>query len=935
MLRIFFAAIVVLIGGVAHAERRVALVIGIDEYKSIGKLDNPVDDAQAFGDTLKALEFEVTLELNRDLRRLRRALEDFRMDAAGADVALIFFAGHGVEILGENRLLPTDTDASSLETLKASTLPLEEVRETVAAVAKVGLIVLDACRNDPFGVAVGGSNEGGPGRSATAVAQDVIEKAKPGLGRVGRAEGILFAFAAAPGETASDGSGGHSPFTAALVKYFGTEGIEVRSALTLIQQEVYDLSRGKQLPYIENGMPALFFAAPTKEERPERERLLLAMAEITPELRTEVERIAAEKDMPLAPLYAALISTDIRAMTPVERGRRLEEAAGIFVAMQAEARMRDSDDQEVTRLRQEAEKQLRLGAIETARATLNAAIGINSNLRKTFKKQYLSGWEGYVASTLSEAAMRVQKGDVAAVGLHYRDAIVDYEAAAALYDEVSGNIPDNDQRLRARALWSLGDMLLNVGNLGAAREAYGKSRDLLTAPSAEAGDERRQRDLALVFSRIGDIEWTAGDAGNAVEAYDASLDIYRKLYESEPGNAQAGGNLWIAYSKVGDARLQTRDLAEALLAYDQAQEIVDRLAAQYPGDPKWKDASAFLSERIADARNRYSTPEELIRVYQGNLKVRQQLAATDPSNVEKQDSLSIAYERVSQILAKARQTDAATSMIEEAVRIRKSLAAQDPQNLWRQRRLASGYQNLGLLQRERLDLPASLASFEAALILTRTIAAADPGNAAWQNDLVGMQDLVADARIATGNPSGAIEMRQASIDVIEARLAGRAGGDYEARIDLARRYAAIGDLRTANGVSDLALDNYRKSLSIQTDLAGQYPTDSRLKKDIATSLTNIGHVLEPRSRREALTSFESGHQILKDLAEQEPGNAQRQLDLIWSHRELALLGIRPEEHLKQALAMAASLRKAHRLSDDNAFVIDLLNEDISIWAQSK
>ena len=245
----------VLLAGVASAERRVALVMGDDDYR-----DDPQARqcrqrcANASRRRWKKLGFDVFLETNRDLRRMRRALDDFREDATGADVALVFFAGHGVEIAGENRLLPVDADASSLKALKASSLPLEEVRATVSAVAKVGLIMLDACRNDPFGAA----RRLGARRCRAAPGDKDV---KPGLGRIGRAENILFAFSAAPGETASDGADGHSPFTTALAKYLGTDGLEIRSVLTLVQQEVYDLSRGKQLPYVESGLPRLFFAA--------------------------------------------------------------------------------------------------------------------------------------------------------------------------------------------------------------------------------------------------------------------------------------------------------------------------------------------------------------------------------------------------------------------------------------------------------------------------------------------------------------------------------------------------------------------------------------------------------------------------------------------------------------------------------------------------
>ncbi|WP_292541966.1 caspase family protein, partial [Mesorhizobium sp.] len=141
----------------ALAERRVALVIAYDDYRLIRPLANPVNDGEAMEGALKKLGFEVVLETNRGLRRTRRALDDFREDARGADVALVYFSGHGVEISGDNRLLPVDADASSLDALEKTSLPLEEVREAVAATAKVGLIVLDACRSDPF---AGAGSEG-------------------------------------------------------------------------------------------------------------------------------------------------------------------------------------------------------------------------------------------------------------------------------------------------------------------------------------------------------------------------------------------------------------------------------------------------------------------------------------------------------------------------------------------------------------------------------------------------------------------------------------------------------------------------------------------------------------------------------------------------------------------------------------------------------
>jgi uncharacterized caspase-like protein len=218
----------------ALAERRVALVLAVEDYQGVRPLANPANDARAMEDLLKNLDFEVYVETNRDLRRMRRALDDFKEDAAGADVALLFFAGHGVALEGVNYLLPTDADASSPGALAASALPLAEAQAALQSVADIAIVLLDACRDDPF------SGGGQGGRGAAALEDDPPSApagVKPGLGRIGRADGVLFAFAAAPNETASDGEGGNSPFTAALVRHFGTAGVEMRTALTLVQQD--------------------------------------------------------------------------------------------------------------------------------------------------------------------------------------------------------------------------------------------------------------------------------------------------------------------------------------------------------------------------------------------------------------------------------------------------------------------------------------------------------------------------------------------------------------------------------------------------------------------------------------------------------------------------------------------------------------------------
>lgn len=524
-MRVFVAAFIVVVSvSLAQAERRVALVFGADRYEHIRPLTNAVNDARAVEDALDALGFEVFSETNRSLKRMRRALEDFAEDAAGADVAFVFFAGHGVEIAGENRLLPTDASTASLDALKASSLSLEELRETVAKVAKIGLIVLDACRNDPFSVI---SDPEGRGVNALRLPKTV----KPGLGRMGRAENTLFAFSAAPGETASDGEDGNSPFTTALTKYLGTEGLEIRSVLTLVQQEVYDRSRGMQLPYVESGLPSLFFASETTDELPERERLLLAMAEVDADLRADVERIAQELSVPLAAIYGAVIGTDINDRKPKQRRRILRDAAQAFIDVRDQIRRLSSSDERVTKLRSEAEAQYALGAYETARALMSKAVELDVSSQESLS-------ENLNKRILSEAATRYLMGRAAAARTDYKVAISDYEAAISRISDLTTNdYAPELVRQHGDLLVALARAHLSDGNNEAAISGLRQNLTLMKSRSDRSPDNLEWRlDTTIAMNRlantlVGQHQWDEG-----LELFFESYLMREEMVEFEPDN---------------------------------------------------------------------------------------------------------------------------------------------------------------------------------------------------------------------------------------------------------------------------------------------------------------------------------------------------------------------------------------------------------------
>jgi uncharacterized caspase-like protein len=234
------AAILILLTGLAaassaEAARRVALIIGNGTYQGTAALANPARDATAIAEVLKPLNFEVILATDVDRRDAIAAIDKFSQAINGAEVALLFFAGHGIQIGGQNFLLPTDVSVESERALRYSAVDIQEVVAEMERRAEVAIAILDACRDNPFVGLLGG------GTRSAAVAR--------GLGPMrlsGR--GALIAYAAASGDVAADGSGGHSPFTDALLKEIAAPNVEVGLMFRRVARRVIDETNGNQRP---------------------------------------------------------------------------------------------------------------------------------------------------------------------------------------------------------------------------------------------------------------------------------------------------------------------------------------------------------------------------------------------------------------------------------------------------------------------------------------------------------------------------------------------------------------------------------------------------------------------------------------------------------------------------------------------------------------
>ena len=253
----FVLLILIVLPSAAIADKRVALVIGNGDYAKVGKLPNPTSDANAVGTMLRAAKFEL-VEIKKDLgvAALRRALRDFSDHVRDADIAMVFYAGHGIEVNGTNYLIPIDAALERDLDVEDETVSLDRVTQILDPAKRLRLVILDACRDNPF---VRSMKRTVSGRSIGR-----------GLAKVDvQTSDTLIAFAAKAGSTAEDGNGANSPYTNALVKHLTTPGLDLRLALGRVRDEVLANTGKRQEPFVYGSLGGSEIAlVPTEKAAP-------------------------------------------------------------------------------------------------------------------------------------------------------------------------------------------------------------------------------------------------------------------------------------------------------------------------------------------------------------------------------------------------------------------------------------------------------------------------------------------------------------------------------------------------------------------------------------------------------------------------------------------------------------------------------------------
>lgn len=242
MIRAGLAVIVawLLMAAEALAETRVALVIGNAAYASVSPLSNPVNDATDLAAALSRIGFDVTLATDLDINGMRTALRDFRDKASGAEMAMVYYAGHGIEIDKQNYLIPVDANLKSDSDVMFDSIPLDFLTEAVSGATTLRMVLIDACRNNPF--------LGQIKSTGRAIGQAGLSPFEP-------SGGTLLAYAAKGGTVALDGNGRNSPFMKGLLAHLEEPGLDVNLLFRKVRDSVLAETNNRQEPFTYGSLP--------------------------------------------------------------------------------------------------------------------------------------------------------------------------------------------------------------------------------------------------------------------------------------------------------------------------------------------------------------------------------------------------------------------------------------------------------------------------------------------------------------------------------------------------------------------------------------------------------------------------------------------------------------------------------------------------------
>ncbi|MGE0501865.1 MAG: caspase family protein [Rhizobiaceae bacterium] len=623
-LRLAALALALVFGATAlRAEDRrslngVALVIGQSKYEAIPALPNPANDAREMAKLLTDLGFDARSVSDRDASKLRRDLERFVEDAEGADVAFLYYSGHGIESGGENWLIPVDAGVSSLEDADEELVAVGAILDELKTIVPVTIVLLDACRTNPF--PAGAAVRRQPGGEATPVGAGGLTPVR-GATKLGDnpqaadSLGMVIGFAAEPGMPALDGdAGGNSPYATALLRHLGAlDGIEFGQVMRMVTEEVYLDTGARQRPWVNESLRRMLFFgvpqdAPTGDEgliTGERRKLLLTIADLPTPNRTQVELAALDDGVPLDSLYGVLraLGAENIPEDPAELGKVLDAQAERLKGMLDRARALESSDPDTQRLVAMADRAIREGAIETARLFLDDAVSrVEQNATSVDDIE-----EELRKKRIADAAIYAQRADVAALAFDYRSAAADYGKAFDLVEKWDEELRWNYKNKQAEALHALGATTGERDASEAAIEAYRLILGYI--PYGE-----RNRDWAITRNNMAVVMQTLGEREGDTKNLEEALGIFQEsisIFETEKDDlnwSAAQNNIGNVLLELGRRTADAARIHEAVAAYRSTLQKRDR--SKHPLD--WASSQNNIGLALTALAEREAGPELLI-----------------------------------------------------------------------------------------------------------------------------------------------------------------------------------------------------------------------------------------------------------------------------------------------------------------------------------
>ncbi len=237
--------------------RRVAIILGNGDYANTSQLVNPPNDAREIARVLKSLDFQVYSVIDATRQDLKRLQNDAERLLRGADVGLFFYAGHGMQINGENYMVPVDASFDNVSDVSSQLVSLTRFLRRMEEFTPTNLIFLDACRNNPLADVIQGQVM--EGRAIKVGDRQQVSNVGKGLAEMHASVGTLIAYATQPGNVAEDGQGGNSPFTTGLLRHITEPGQEIREILTQVRVSVLDETNRRQIPWDHSSLTEEFY----------------------------------------------------------------------------------------------------------------------------------------------------------------------------------------------------------------------------------------------------------------------------------------------------------------------------------------------------------------------------------------------------------------------------------------------------------------------------------------------------------------------------------------------------------------------------------------------------------------------------------------------------------------------------------------------------